>query len=524
MLLFEFQILQTGADCGLEQAFSYAWQWMIMKINFAASIIGVLAAIAILLLSPQLLMCAGANTFYSIHIASYKSSDAADEFIFQLKNKGLDAFQKYEAIPGKGNWYRVYIGEYADSASAKKMMLSFKADGISDYYSVTEMLEDHQKDKKPLEAESLPQTTVNTMPSESRQINKDAAFGAGEQAAALQAPLGSDSSGQTSMEKHNNAAGDYVFYSVHIASFRSSDAADAFVYNLRAKGLDAFQKRQTAPDRGNWYMVFVGEYADSVSAKEMMHTLKADGMWGYYSVTKMFAQNPKGKNITPPPLVAMSQPQAAANSSPAEIQEVRKEDPNVEVSSPAHDGGFEKKQKAVDGTKKVSVGIRVGGYTAPDIEDFKVKKAGSTKTETWKFAGSNAYIFSLPASYRFNEHFCLEGRPELVTADGLDVFFISLGPKLDYELPHGIQPHISLGAVYGSFDWDYAPGDFDTAFGMESGIGISLVRPKFKIDADFLYRDIRFGYNPPTDDTIVFNQSQADFSGYSYSASMAYSF
>ena len=63
---------------------------------------------------------AGGVFCYSIHVASYQSLVHLKESIASLKAKGCDAFYEKRDIPGKGLWYRVYVGKYKNRKKAEE--------------------------------------------------------------------------------------------------------------------------------------------------------------------------------------------------------------------------------------------------------------------------------------------------------------------------------------------------------------------------------------------------------------------
>ena len=63
---------------------------------------------------------AGGDFFYSIHGASYREQEPAGTHILSMGKMGYPAFSERVNVPGKGFWYRVYIGKYDNMATAKK--------------------------------------------------------------------------------------------------------------------------------------------------------------------------------------------------------------------------------------------------------------------------------------------------------------------------------------------------------------------------------------------------------------------
>ena len=59
-----------------------------------------------------------AATAWSLHISSFRGPDQAAREVSNFQSRGLDAFSRYETIPGKGRWHRVYVGRFASRADA----------------------------------------------------------------------------------------------------------------------------------------------------------------------------------------------------------------------------------------------------------------------------------------------------------------------------------------------------------------------------------------------------------------------
>ena len=73
---------------------------------------------------------------YAIHVSSYRSGENASVEASDLRAGGLDAFTRYESVPGKGMWHRVYIGNFASHGQAAATGKALKSRGVISYYSV----------------------------------------------------------------------------------------------------------------------------------------------------------------------------------------------------------------------------------------------------------------------------------------------------------------------------------------------------------------------------------------------------
>ena len=76
---------------------------------------------------------------YSGHVASFKSEDNAVIFVEKMKAKGLVAFYQKEHVPGKGEFYRLYIGRYKTLPLADKALTKLKKAGEIDSFQIQKM-------------------------------------------------------------------------------------------------------------------------------------------------------------------------------------------------------------------------------------------------------------------------------------------------------------------------------------------------------------------------------------------------
>ncbi|MBW1717426.1 MAG: SPOR domain-containing protein [Deltaproteobacteria bacterium] len=80
------------------------------------------------------------RTYYSLHIGSFQNSANARKRVELLIKAGLDnVWCKRATIPGKGKWYRVYIGRHQDRAEALRLGKKLKAGGIIKEFFVHEL-------------------------------------------------------------------------------------------------------------------------------------------------------------------------------------------------------------------------------------------------------------------------------------------------------------------------------------------------------------------------------------------------
>ncbi|MFC1532956.1 OmpH family outer membrane protein [Thermodesulfobacteriota bacterium] len=73
------------------------------------------------------------RSYYTIQIAAHKKLPNTEKHVLQLQVKGYDVFYKKVDIPGKGEWYRVYLGHFENKEKALTFSKELKAAGITDY-------------------------------------------------------------------------------------------------------------------------------------------------------------------------------------------------------------------------------------------------------------------------------------------------------------------------------------------------------------------------------------------------------
>lgn len=78
---------------------------------------------------------------YSGHVASFKSEKNAVVFVHEMRAKGLYAYYQKEDVPGKGEFFRAYIGRYKTPALAQKALAELKKSGKINSFEIREATE-----------------------------------------------------------------------------------------------------------------------------------------------------------------------------------------------------------------------------------------------------------------------------------------------------------------------------------------------------------------------------------------------
>ena len=78
---------------------------------------------------------------YSGRVASFKSEKNAVIFVHKMKAKGLAAYYQKEDVPGKGEFFRTYIGGYKTLPLAQKALTKLKKSGDIESFEIQRMAE-----------------------------------------------------------------------------------------------------------------------------------------------------------------------------------------------------------------------------------------------------------------------------------------------------------------------------------------------------------------------------------------------
>ena len=107
---------------------------------------GVLSLLLIICTSAVNAECAE-QIYYSIHVQSFKDLTNANRYVNGLKNRGKIVFWKKTDVPGKGNFFRVYLGKYKTKAQALEVWEKLKKEGAVSYCGIHEFREAIRSEK-----------------------------------------------------------------------------------------------------------------------------------------------------------------------------------------------------------------------------------------------------------------------------------------------------------------------------------------------------------------------------------------
>jgi hypothetical protein len=335
-----------------------------------------------------------------------------------------------------------------------------------------------------------------------------------------------------------SAKAEESIYLIHVSSFRSRTSAEIEVSNLSKHGVQAFHKYESVKGQGKWFRVYIGIFKNRQEAMEKGVELLRKGIISYYKPRKVERDFlPGEKAVEFEELEKRYVKPADREERPISIEVPQKpiEKPIGEPPSKPRAAEREmvlwEKEKEESRPRKgylpsaslFSLSLNAGVYTSSSARDFKITEQTPSGPRRFSFTGDTAQT-SLELGMRVYRNLNLYGRCEYAFAEDIDLVFVSLGPKLRLDILDWAFLYLKGGAVYGDFDFDGAPGEFEDDFGWETGFGVDLLKSRFKIGFDVVYRDIEFDYKVPGVPGVSANKSSIDVSGFSISGSVTYFF
>ena len=111
------------------------------------------------------------KVYYRIHEASYKKPVTAATEVKALNAKGYSAYYKKVNIPGKGIWYRVYIGQYENRENAVKAAQEMREKHAIDYAAIERSDSSSRRDLTPV-PESQKEPITAAIPTSDKNKNE----------------------------------------------------------------------------------------------------------------------------------------------------------------------------------------------------------------------------------------------------------------------------------------------------------------------------------------------------------------
>ncbi len=104
--------------------------------NSSLKLYCLLALTALVLVSWSCPSASASSPYYYLHVASFRSEKSATESVKYLKRNNVETVIRKENVPGKGDWYRVYIGPYSSQAQAEQVARDLKNKKAISYASI----------------------------------------------------------------------------------------------------------------------------------------------------------------------------------------------------------------------------------------------------------------------------------------------------------------------------------------------------------------------------------------------------
>ncbi len=96
----------------------------------------------------------------TIQVSSFKRRIEAAKEVSRLASHGLDATIRHESVPGKGMWYRVYVGRFKSRSKARAVADGLKARGIVSWFWIKPDMSPPAKATSQAKADVVPETST----------------------------------------------------------------------------------------------------------------------------------------------------------------------------------------------------------------------------------------------------------------------------------------------------------------------------------------------------------------------------
>lgn len=347
---------------------------------------------------------------------------------------------------------------------------------------------------------------------------------------------------KTVSKKKQKPRGPYMT-SLQVGSFHTLDQARKEESRLKALGIDAFIRREKVSGKGMRYRVYIGKFNSKRQALDYEQEMKRKGII-HWSWIKRLRTTPGQPTVASTPATKPS-PAAKAASSQTSGKKIERKRPRFKrpakpATEPVAKTAPEKtktkrpvvSKKAKPSTSppkktvkktapkdkkeqpgRFSLGPRVGLLYALGASDFRITRTTGSDIEHWEFEDLKPLV-GINIGWRFSDHWSLDALVERVVMAEIKMQHLTLGPKMHFSDSGTVRTYLRAALIYGSMEWEKAPGDFDSSVGAEAGFGIDFIGSDFSFGVEAAYRYIAFDYNPPSGSDVTATDSQIDFSGF----------
>ena len=226
------------------------------------------------------------ETAYSIQVAAAMDKGSAEEKAEEMNRLGYRSYVRLETIPGKGDWYRVYVERFGSKSEADREASSLKSLGLLNECFVREIKGDFAPASAPKKTDITP-----TPPRKKEEVaplrkKEDVAPPAiQKKGAAIPAP-----------HKEWKSASSRLHF-LHVGSFKERENAEKNVASFGKMGQKAFFVEEGVA-RDKWFKVYIGEFSDVKDAKKAGVDLKERGAVSYFKIIGFDrGGNPKTANL-----------------------------------------------------------------------------------------------------------------------------------------------------------------------------------------------------------------------------------
>lgn len=303
-------------------------------------------------------------------------------------------------------------------------------------------------------------------------------------------------------------------FSIHLGSFKKQANAVDTAASASSLGHASFIQVFDDANGNVWHRVFVGPYDTREQAGTTLSQLKKMQFSDYYAVMEFSDPLPgslaKSSGSTAPALKSSAftffNPLKNSPSTPS-IQASAKtleQDPFLNKSP-------------------LTLSLATGWSFLPRVNDFLIQSSGGANNR-WFIQDDETGFIGINANWQLSDPLSIHTSLKTEIFDDIRLYYVELGPKISGELSRHLKGHLWAGGVYGSFDWDNVPGDFDDSFGWQIGSGLTYDYQNFCLGVEASYRKIQFDYTAPAGGGVTANQTEIDFSGILVSGSVGYRF
>ncbi len=330
-------------------------------------------------------------------------------------------------------------------------------------------------------------------------------------------------------------------YVIHVSSFKNHNKAEREISNLRKLNLAPFYKDEMVEGKGAWFRVYIGTFNDKKEAQARGSELIDKGIISYFKpmqvrqnfvavkesvqskkMTEKYFEEPEELKMLPVIKIRSEVDKKKKRKlvpKPKAIKMAEREVPSVrrkEIKRTSKKGFLHSKSP-------FSLSLNAGGFRSGSASDFEITEVSGAVTNIYALKTMSSQIAFAP-SFRFYKDYHMYGSFTYLFGNRINSMLLSLGPTKTFDISDWASIYLKGGVVYGNFNWEGPPGDFEANYGLETGFGANLLRTRIKVGLDFLYRNIEFDYNAQGISGVSANSSSIDFSGFSISGSIRYFF